>query len=103
MKKPFQLKRKTVVRLVKREFGIENFKLDRIMTDGTIYIFKAQLGRFSVTIENDWYDNNGCINMTISPGNGEGIFLCYDPWTLKENTAAAARLREAVQKELLEH
>lgn len=64
-----------------------------------VYIYKMTLGRFEVTVENDWFERNGLYTIGVASNAGEGMRLFYDPDTLEENYEAEEKNRADVRKE----
>ncbi len=51
------------------------------------------LGRFEITVENDWLERNGLYVLEISSETGEATRFYYDPDTLKENCEGCVFMR----------
>lgn len=101
-KKNFRLTMKTAKALVKREFGISPSALETEKAEGGVYIYKMMMGRFEITVENDWFDHNGCISLDVSSCLGESMRLYYDPETLEENFDAEDKNRAEIKEEYCE-
>ena len=100
-KKNFCLTLKTARALIKQEFDLHgSFTVER--AEGGVYIYKMQMGRFEVTVENDWFEHNGLIVMEVSSGMGETMRLYYEPDTLKENFEAEGKNRRDIREEWCE-
>ena len=64
-----------------------------------VYIYKMTLGRFEITVENDWLERNGLYELEKSSETGEATRLYYDPDTLEENCEAEDKNRAEIRKE----
>ena len=60
------------------------------------------LGRFEITVENDWLERNGLYVLEISSETGEATRFYYDPDTLEENCEAEDKNRAEIRKEYCE-
>ena len=86
-----RLTQKTAKALIQRELNLSASRLKKERAEGGVYIYKMTLGRFEITVENDWFERNGLYVLEISSGTGEAMRLYYDPDTLEENRFAATR------------
>lgn len=86
----FRLTKKTALELVKREFGISG-KLVTEKAGHGVYIYKMDMGRFEVTVSNDWYEQNGLVSMWVRHDGGTSIHLYFQPETLEEDCQAEYR------------
>ena len=98
-KKELRLTLKTAKALIKQEFGLSAARLETERAGGGVYIYKMTLGRFEVTVENDWFERNGLYTIGVSSNAGEGMRLFYDLDTLEENYEAEEKNRADVRKE----
>lgn len=94
----FRLTLKTARELIKKEFSI-NGKLTTEQAGNGVYIYKMGMGRFEVTVSNDWYEQNGLIDMRVMHDSGETIHLYFDPETLWEDYEAEDRRRREEREE----
>lgn len=99
MKKNVRLTLKTAKALIKKEFGLSGSTLKAERTGDGVYIYKMALGRFEVTVENDWFDRNGLFVIEVSSRSGAGMRLYYDPITLEEDYEAGEKHRAETRKE----
>ncbi len=102
MKKNVRLTLKTAKTLLKQEFGLSPSTLTTERAEGGVYIYKMALGRFEITIENDWLEGNGLYKIVVSSGTGEAMWLYYDPATLEENYEAGDKNRAEIKAEYCE-
>lgn len=102
MKKNFRLTMKTAKALVKQEFGVSGSAIETERAGEGVYIYKMMLGRFEVTVSNDWFEGNGLISLQVSSNAGEGMWLFYDPDTLEENCTAGDKCRAEIRAEQCE-
>lgn len=93
---------KTAKALIKQEFGLSgnSLKKDTVYTD--VQIYKMQLGRFEIKVENDWSEDNGLYRLIISSCTGGSIWIYYDPITLEENFEAGDKLKKSILMEQCE-
>lgn len=84
MRNNIKLTLKTAKQLVKQEFGIKNPILDIECAFKDVFIYNMTLGRFRVTVENDWFDKKGLLRLSINTHTGSTINIFYDPYTLVE-------------------
>lgn len=85
--------------LIQRELNLSASRLKTERAKGGVYIYKMTLGRFEITVENDWFERNGLYVLEISSGTGEAMRLYYDPDTLEENCEAEDKNRAEIRKE----
>lgn len=90
---------KTAKALVQQELNLSAARLKAERATGGVYIYKMTLGRFEVTVENDWFERNGLYVLEISSGMGETMRLYYDPDMLKENYEAEDKNRAEIREE----
>lgn len=102
MKKNVRLTLKTAKALIKQEFGVSGSALTTERANGGVYIYKMALGRFEITVSNDWFEGNGLISLKVSSNAGEGMWLFYDPDTLEENCEAGDKCRAEIRAEQCE-
>lgn len=102
MNRNIRLTLKTAKALIKQEFGLSGSALKAERASGGVYIYKMELGRFEVTVENDWFEHNGLYVIDISSGMGEVMRLYYDPDTLKQDCKAGDKNRAEIRKEQCE-
>ena len=93
---------KTAKALVRRELGISAAALTTECAGEGVYIYKMPLGRLNITVENDWYEQNGLYAVTVSAPMGESIRSYYHPESLEEDYGAGDRYRAAVRAEYCE-
>ena len=91
--KGLRLTQKTAKALIQRELNLSASRLKTERAEGGVYIYKMTLGRFEITVENDWFERNGLYVLEISSGTGEAMRLYYDPDTLEENCEAEDKNR----------
>ena len=94
-----RLTQKTAKALIQRELNLSASRLKKERAKGGAYIYKMTLGRFEITVENDWFERNGLYVLEISSGTGEAMRLYYDPDTLEENCEAEDKNRAEIRKE----
>ena len=94
-----RLTQKTAKALIQRELSLSASRLKKERAKGGVYIYKMTLGRFEITVENDWFERNGLYVLEISSGTGEAMRLYYDPDTLEENCEAEDKNRAEIRKE----
>ena len=94
-----RLTQKTAKALIQRELNLSASRLKTERAEGGVYIYKMTLGRFEITVENDWFERNGLYVLEISSGTGEAMRLYYDPDTLEENCEAEDKNRAEIRKE----
>lgn len=97
--KGVRLTQKTAKALIQRELNLSASRLKTERAEGGVYIYKMTLGRFEITVENDWFERNGLYVLEISSGTGEAMRLYYDPDTLEENCEAEDKNRAEIRKE----
>ena len=102
MKKNIRLTLKTAKALIKQEFGISGSALETERAGEGVYIYKMELGRFEITVSNDWFDKNGLISLQVSSNTREGMWLFYNPDTLEENYEACENCRAEIRAEQCE-
>lgn len=93
-----RLTQKTAKALIQRELNLSASRLKKERAEGGVYIYKMTLGRFEITVENDWFERNGLYVLEISSGTGEAMRLYYDPDTLEENCEAEDKNRAEIRK-----
>ena len=97
--KGLRLTQKTAKALIQRELKLSASRLKTERAEGGVYIYKMTLGRFEITVENDWFERNGLYVLEISSGMGEVMRLYYDPDTLEENCEVEDKNRVEIRKE----
>lgn len=102
MEKTIQLTQKTAKALIKQELGISASTLKRVdERTGIAYIYELQLGKYIVSVENDWLERNGLFLFEITDPMGMGsIHKYFHPETLEENFEAGERYRHKVREEI---
>lgn len=73
-----RLTQKTAKALIQRELNLSASRLKKERAKGGVYIYKMTLGRFEITVENDWFERNGLYVLEISSGTGEAMRLYAD-------------------------
>lgn len=94
-KRNFRLTMKTAQELIKKEFGHRG-ELTVEKAGNGVYIYKMQMGRFEVTVANDWYEQNGLIVMCVMHDGGESIRLFFEPDGLQEDYDAEEKYRREI-------
>lgn len=61
-----RLTQKTAKALIQRELNLSASRLKKERAEGGVYIYKMTLGRFEITVENDWFERNGLYVLEIS-------------------------------------
>ena len=102
MKTCVRMPLKTAKKLFQQEFGLSGSSLIKEIAEGDVYIYKTNLGRFSITVENDWSERNGLFRIRLSSQMGEDMQLYYDPVSLQENDEAGDKNRSALRQEYCE-
>lgn len=97
----FRLTLKTARELIKKEFGIRGNLTVEEAGNG-VYIYKMDMGRFEVTVSNDWYEQNGLITMCVMHDSGESIRLYFEPDALQEDYDAEEKHRREIREEWCE-
>lgn len=88
MYKPLKLKRTTAARLMAQVAGPGLKPLLREPEIGAT-IYEAQRGCLEICCENDWYEKNGRIKLTITDGiGGNQIRMYFHPDTLHRDFVA---------------
>lgn len=101
-KNNFRLTPKTARTLIKKEFGFTSLptgKLEVERAEDGVYIYTMHLGRFAVTIQNDWYEQNGLIDMRVLHKCGESFHLYFEPDALQEDYEAEEKRRQKNREE----
>jgi len=90
--KPVKLTKKTATTLIQRVFGtIPKAVISGPKGDGEAVIFTALTGPqgLEVKAENDWYNHNGCIRLTVSDSSGGSCLTMYfSPNTFERDYSA---------------
>jgi hypothetical protein len=97
-KNNFRLTQKTARELIKKEFGFCG-KLTVERAGNGVYIYKMDMGRFEVTLSNDWYEKNGLIDMHVIHDGGGSIWMYFEPDTLQEEYEAEEKRRDEIKEE----
>lgn len=103
MKTPIKLTRKTVLSILRHEFGCNMVATrDECLTDPAKR-YEAQLGNLRITVENDWLSRNGRVCVTVGFDQCCGhLRMYYDPDTFERDYKLEDADREAWKKELME-
>lgn len=72
-----RLTQKTAKALIQRELNLSASRLKKERAKGGVYIYKMTLGRFEITVENDWFERNGllCAGNIVRNGRGNAALL----------------------------
>mgnify|MGYP000757156549 FL=1 len=100
MHKPVKLAKRTACVLISRISANRNIKKD--VTPPDVVIFRASTGPAGLEIrcENDWFNHNGRIRLTISDGEGGNtIIQYYHPDTLNRDYVAEQAEKEDSARE----
>lgn len=100
MSKTVKLTNRTAWELISR---ICTLKITKDDTAPHVAIFRARTGRdgLAITCENDWYDHNGRIKLTIHDALcGRSIIRYYHPDTLERDYASEDAEKEAEREEM---
>lgn len=90
---------KTAKALIHKEFKLTAAQLKTECAGEGVYIYKMPLGRFEITVENDWFERNGLYVLTLSSNMGDSMRIYYDPATLEENCEAGDAHRASIKAE----
>lgn len=90
---------KTAKALIQQEFNLSATKLKAEHAEGGVYIYTMKLGRFDITVSNDWYDCNGLFKIKLSTRTGAVINIYYDPVTLEEDFDAHEKELDEIRKD----
>ncbi len=99
MKNPVELTQDTARTLVAHEFGLSGAELEAVDATEGVHIYQMLLGRFVVTVENDWHECDGLLRIRMTSGSGESMQMYYHPETFAEDCAAGDKYRAAVKQE----
>ena len=87
MYKPVKLTQKTALKLIRQISSGLKVKKEAMPPD--IAIFRAELGVLEIRCENDWFNNNGLIKLTIYDHlGGNFIRMYFHPETLNRDFVA---------------
>ena len=96
-----KLTKRTAYELISRISTGRNIKKDDTSpTSPTVEIYRASTGPsgLEITCENDWYDYNGLIKLTISDGENQ-IVHYYSPTTLERERAEEQEYKNELERE----
>lgn len=91
MRKPCKLTRTNAVKLMSRVVPVPASAVIGPTGNNGAVIFTAQLGLegLKVKVENDWYDNNSCIKLTIhDTWGGSCLIMYFNPSTFQRDFSA---------------
>jgi len=94
--RPIKLTKQTAVKLIRRVCPVPVSAIVGPGGDGTVARFTVSVGSGDLRIvcENDWFDRNGCIRLTVSDAFGGGCMVMYfDPKTLERNFLEEDRIK----------
>lgn len=96
MKNKFiRLTLKKAKELIKKEFGLSGSALVAESSEVGVYIYKMQLGKFEITVKNEW---NGLFSVYVQSPVYDGIQIFYDPNTLEIDYEASQKYLERVRE-----
>lgn len=101
-KKVDRLTLKKAKEFIKKEFGLSGTALITESSEDGAYIYKMQLGKFEITVQNDWYLANGLLMICIQSPIGCGIQTFYNPETLELDYDACNEYRKELETECCE-
>lgn len=94
-----KLTKKTAYELISRISTGRNIKKDDTPPDVAIYRASTGPSGLTITCENDWFDHNGLIKMTISDGvGGNAILMYFSPTTLERDYVAEDAEKEWIER-----
>lgn len=91
MYKPVKLTKKTATMLIRRFFPVSLNLTCQKSEDGGAVRFTASTGPegLEIVCENDWFNHNGCIRLTISdPSGGSCLTMYFSPNTFERDYSA---------------
>lgn len=91
-----KLTKKTAYGLISRICHGLNVRKDETGPDATIY--RARTDDLEIICENDWFDRNGLIKLTISDG-GNQIVQYFSPNTLERDYTAEQAYKDDLERE----
>ena len=92
------LTKKTAYELISRISTGRNIKKDDTPPDVAIYRASTGPSGLTITCENDWFDRNGLIKLTISDG-GNQIVQYFSPNTLERDYTAEQAYKDDLERE----
>ena len=93
-----KLAKKTAYELISRISTGRNIKKDDTSPDATIYRASTGPAGLTITCENDWFDYNGLIKLTISDGENQ-IVQYFNPDTLEREYVAEQAYKDDLERE----
>lgn len=84
-----KLTKQTAKTLIQRETGLSAARMEQTKIPGSIVAYEMIVGTLTVKVENDWFNLNGRIKLTITDGAGGNIIKMYfHPETLNRDFVA---------------
>ena len=93
-----KLTKRTAYELISRISTGRNIKKDDTAPDVEIYRASTGPSGLEITCENDWFDRNGFIKLTISDGENR-IIHYYSPNTLERDYVAEQAYKDDLERD----